>query len=68
MNRAPNKDSASSTEQPADIGKSSRSIELVENRIESRQLFGAVREITIAHGDEVYRLRVTSQNKLILTK
>ena len=28
----------------------------------------AEREIIIAHGDDAYRLRLTSQNKLILTK
>ena len=26
------------------------------------------REIIIAHGEDTYRLRLTSQNKLILTK
>ncbi len=34
------------------------------NRIDSRELFAAEREIIIAHGDENYRLRLTSQNKL----
>jgi hemin uptake protein HemP len=38
------------------------------NRIDSRELFAAEREIIIAHGEESYRLRLTSQNKLILTK
>ena len=38
------------------------------NRIDSRELFAADREILIAHGEESYRLRLTSQNKLILTK
>ena len=38
------------------------------NRIDSRELFTAEREIIIAHGEESYRLRLTSQNKLILTK
>jgi hemin uptake protein HemP len=38
------------------------------NRIDSRHLFSAEREIIIAHGEENYRLRLTSQNKLILTK
>lgn len=38
------------------------------NRIDSRELFAAEREIFIAHGEESYRLRLTSQNKLILTK
>ena len=38
------------------------------SRIDSRELFAAEREITIAHGEDNYRLRLTSQNKLILTK
>lgn len=38
------------------------------NRIDSRDLFVSSREIVIAHGEETYRLRLTSQNKLILTK
>jgi hemin uptake protein HemP len=38
------------------------------NRIESRDLFATEREIIIAHGEDTYRLRLTSQNKLILTK
>lgn len=45
-----------------------RSVSLHENRIDSRALFAGTREITIAHGDETYRLRLTAQNKLILTK
>ena len=38
------------------------------NRIESRDLFTNEREIIIAHGEDTYRLRLTTQNKLILTK
>jgi hemin uptake protein HemP len=38
------------------------------SRIDSRELFATEREIIIAHGEESYRLRLTSQNKLILTK
>ncbi|WP_210311927.1 hemin uptake protein HemP [Afipia massiliensis] len=45
-----------------------RSIPLTDNRIQSRDLFVSSREITISHGEETYRLRLTSQNKLILTK
>ncbi|EGP08432.1 hypothetical protein CSIRO_2160 [Bradyrhizobiaceae bacterium SG-6C] len=41
---------------------------MIENRIQSRDLFVSSREIIIAHGDETYRLRLTAQNKLILTK
>jgi hemin uptake protein HemP len=45
-----------------------RSIEMTGNRIESSALFANEREIIIAHGEDSYRLRLTSQNKLILTK
>jgi hemin uptake protein HemP len=50
-----------STEQP-------RSIPVDANRIDSRDLFVGTRELTISHGSETYRLRLTAQNKLILTK
>jgi hemin uptake protein HemP len=45
-----------------------RSVPLTDNRINSRDLFAATREILISHGDDTYRLRLTAQNKLILTK
>ncbi|MFH0302321.1 hemin uptake protein HemP [Bradyrhizobium sp. 31Argb] len=45
-----------------------RNLSMTGNRIDSRELFQSEREIMIAHGDEMYRLRLTSQNKLILTK
>ncbi|WP_163602599.1 hemin uptake protein HemP, partial [Klebsiella pneumoniae] len=38
------------------------------NRFDSRDIFQSTREIIIAHGEETYRLRLTAQNKLILTK
>jgi len=52
----------------ASAGAMPRSIALRENRLDSRDLFAGSREITIVHGSEIYRLRVTAQNKLILTK
>lgn len=45
-----------------------RSVAVVGHRIESRDLFVATREIIILHGADAYRLRLTAQNKLILTK
>jgi len=45
-----------------------RFVSMNGNRIDSRELFSAEREIIISHGEESYRLRLTSQNKLILTK
>ena len=40
----------------------------VEGGFVSRTLFTDTREIIIQHEDERYRLRLTSNNKLILTK
>jgi hemin uptake protein HemP len=37
-------------------------------RIDSRQLFLNVKEVMIDHLNETYLLRLTKQNKLILTK
>lgn len=37
-------------------------------RIDSRELFGPLRELVIEHVGEEYRLRITNQGKLILTK
>ncbi|WP_247322332.1 hemin uptake protein HemP [Bradyrhizobium sp. 141] len=45
-----------------------RTLTMRGSRIDSRELFAAEREIIIAHGEDLYRLRLTSQNKLILTK
>jgi hemin uptake protein HemP len=54
---------------PADSAPSAtRSITMTGNRIESRDLFALEREIIIVHGEDIYRMRLTSQNKLILTK
>ncbi len=44
------------------------SIPMSGNRIDSADLFAGSREILIAHGEDTYRLRLTAQNKLILTK
>ncbi len=45
-----------------------RPVFVLDNRIDSKELFSAAREVAIMHGEEIYRLRLTSQNKLILTK
>ncbi|MGB4101868.1 MAG: hemin uptake protein HemP [Alphaproteobacteria bacterium] len=37
-------------------------------RIASRDLFGAACELVIVHDQSDYRLRITANNKLILTK
>jgi len=36
-------------------------------RLQSRELFAYVREVEIEHGGRIYKLRITQQNKLILT-
>jgi hemin uptake protein HemP len=38
------------------------------SQIDSAALLAGSRELLIRHGDSVYRLRITSTNKLILTK
>ena len=43
-------------------------ISIAGQKIDSRDLFIGTREVLIHHGSEVYRLRLTAQNKLILTK
>jgi len=41
---------------------------MAQKTIESTELFGDANEIVILHDGVVYRLRITSNNKLILTK
>jgi hemin uptake protein HemP len=43
-------------------------IRISDGEIDSRELFQTAREIRIRHDGNVYRLRLTSLNKLILTK
>lgn len=45
-----------------------RMISVAGHKLDSRDLFIGTREVIIHHGSEMYRLRLTSQNKLILTK
>ncbi len=40
----------------------------VPARLDSAQLFAGQREVVILHQGEAYRLRITRQDKLILTK
>jgi hemin uptake protein HemP len=51
-----------------DPSPATRLLPMNGGRIDSRELFATEREIIIAHGADSYRLRLTSQNKLILTK
>lgn len=50
------------------ISTATRTITARGNTLDSKELFTDGREIIIMHGAENYRLRLTSQNKLILTK
>ena len=60
--------SRSSAREPLTSSSEGRRINVADNRIDSRDLFINTREITISHGADVYRLRLTAQNTLILTK
>ena len=60
--------SSSAAAEPLTSSAEGRKINVAGGRIDSRDLFVNTREITIAHGADVYRLRLTAQNKLILTK
>ena len=63
-------DQSGRNDAPADqsAAPKSRSIPMHGNRFDSRDIFQTSREVIIAHGEEIYRLRLTAQNKLILTK
>jgi hemin uptake protein HemP len=66
---------AADEEEQGSSGRSSRMpsgierrLTIVDNHIASRDLFVGTRDIVIVHGRDAYRLRLTAQNKLILTK
>lgn len=61
-------DKADAEPEHAAVPKMVRNIPVVDDRIDSRDVFIGTREIIISHGSESYRLRLTLQNKLILTK
>jgi hemin uptake protein HemP len=68
MTPASDKDKESAPAQDASSSGAARNILLSDNCIDSRELFVTTREITISHAGETYRLRLTAQNKLLLTK
>lgn len=53
--------------QPISAGDERR-VRMINNCLESRDLFVGTRDIVIRHGADAYHLRLTAQNKLILTK
>ena len=66
---APSEDNAGDAGKHAEIPPAAtRLLTMNGSRIDSRELFVTEREIIIAHGEDNYRLRLTSKNKLILTK
>jgi hemin uptake protein HemP len=50
------------------VGSNQRQLTVVDNRLDSRDLFLGTRDIVIVHGRDAYHLRLTALNKLILTK
>lgn len=68
MNPASGEIKPSSAEPQASASAPKRSVVLADHRIDSRELFVGTREVVIVHGTDLYRLRLTAQNKLILTK
>lgn len=68
MSKTPQQKFPNEIDGATDVSASHRSIAVRGNGIDSKELFSGNREIVIAHGAESYRLRLTSQNKLILTK
>lgn len=68
MNTSSDDRSVNNSSATPSVGRSLRQVALRENRFDSAELFSGTREIIINHGDEIYRLRLTASNKLILTK
>lgn len=66
------KDDALSPEKTAPVSRQTTELCLATDntrpRLRSDELFARGHEVIIEHGREEYRLRLTSQNKLILTK
>jgi hemin uptake protein HemP len=42
--------------------------QVAPNALDTEVLFAGTSEVVITHGEEIYRLRLTRQNRLILTK
>ena len=45
-----------------------RKVVFHKNKVESTKLFSDTHEVVIIHNDEEYKLRITGNKKLILTK
>ena len=68
MQQGDKEDSGKGREARSDVAQTGRNVSVVGDCIDSRDLFIGTREIIIKHGGDAYRLHLTAQNKLILTK
>lgn len=53
---------------PPAAGDRVRAIPVIDERMDSTDIFRAERTVQISHGQSIYTLRLTSKNTLILTK
>lgn len=63
-----NNEDAAAPGRSARPAETQRRLTIIGNRLDSRELFVGTRDIVIVHGRDAYHLRLTGQNKLILTK
>jgi hemin uptake protein HemP len=68
MNAATGDDAKRHTESEHKSANRERHVTVLNNRLDSRDLFAGAREVIIVHGADAYHLRLTAQHKLILTK
>jgi hemin uptake protein HemP len=69
MNAAEDKEDTENNDERKPVSASNaRQLTVIDNCVESRDLFVDTRSIVILHGPDAYQLRLTAQNKLILTK
>jgi hemin uptake protein HemP len=54
--------------QNSTLSEKQDTVPALRQRVQSAELFGTNREVVIEHAGEEYRLRLTRQGKLILTK
>lgn len=54
--------------QNEDLNKERRNVIIEDNRLQGSVLFAENNELIIVHNEQEYRLRITGNNKLILTK
>jgi len=68
MNEPPKNEPHNEAGTSADTVSSHRAVKIRNGKIDSAELFGSTRQLVILHGEDTYTLRITAQNKLILTK